>query len=540
MENVFLAEMANTADYSAMNYGELLATKNAINWAMANIMPLLPKRRLEEMSKITHTYVTAMNGYLATKEEILACIDKEDMGTKPASSSIPDDVDDQDATATTSVKEKKEEDNTKGEALITTPEPPVSIQDDIDVNAHMAALLESASKSEEADETNSMASSSEEEDPIDANSPEMDERANTMSVERAIEEAKSSKTPNGVDINAPYYSKYTFNYDVINEPVLRERYGNNMTREHLEEMKKIEGKFVKYYRGATNLISTEDALAYMTSDNKIEVVIYHTAGVSSSVEAKEKDLPDSEMETIETMRRAMKKAVKETKKHSVEGDANSYYCDKYIFKNHSFSGVCLSCSSRSRHYVDDLDTLVDMKAVLEEYAKLIFDNPKIISTDDCVAVMNSGGVIYIAAYNIPTPKKAKRTKKVRKDNVAPVVETKVVEPAPVEEDDPLIKEAVELAMSSPIPNGIDANGSYFIQHTFDVMKNGELAFKGKMFGDNVDADMLESTKMRHMNYASTMKGSHITSTADYTAFIELGGKRVNVYLYHTPGTKNNN
>lgn len=107
MENLALAEMANTADYSAMNYGELIATKNACNWALAIINPLLPKKRLEEMSKITHAYVTAMTGFLATKDEILDCLDREKIMFEPAFSSMRDEVDELDATVT-SLKKKGE------------------------------------------------------------------------------------------------------------------------------------------------------------------------------------------------------------------------------------------------------------------------------------------------------------------------------------------------------------------------------------------------------------------------------------------------
>lgn len=96
MNSIFsLAEMANTADYAAMNYGELLKTKLAFTGAIGlQINPLLETKRLEEMGTITHIFMTAMNAYDATRSEILSCLEHEGMKEKHMFSSEQD-VDDQ-------------------------------------------------------------------------------------------------------------------------------------------------------------------------------------------------------------------------------------------------------------------------------------------------------------------------------------------------------------------------------------------------------------------------------------------------------------
>lgn len=82
--NTELAEMADTADYAAMNYGELLKTKLAFNMAVGlQINPLLEEKRLEEMAKITHIYITTMSAYNATRSEILGCLEAEGMKEEP-------------------------------------------------------------------------------------------------------------------------------------------------------------------------------------------------------------------------------------------------------------------------------------------------------------------------------------------------------------------------------------------------------------------------------------------------------------------------
>ena len=131
-----LAEMANSTNYATMNYAQLTELDFAFNWAIGQIKTLIPIKRREEMEMVTKTYVTVMNGYCATKEEILDCILKEEDNLKNESVFNMDskDVDDQDAAV---VSQEEKMDN--GGTLPALPEAPrpnklesevVSSQDD--------------------------------------------------------------------------------------------------------------------------------------------------------------------------------------------------------------------------------------------------------------------------------------------------------------------------------------------------------------------------------------------------------------------------
>lgn len=52
-----------------------------------------------------------------------------------------------------------------------------------------------------------------------------------------------------------------------------------------------------------------------------------------------------------------------------------------------------------------------MKANLEAYAKLVYDDSVIVSTDNSLAVMPGDNIIFVAVYNIPVRKKVTAKRK---------------------------------------------------------------------------------------------------------------------------------
>lgn len=68
--NNTLAQSIIDADYSTMNYSQLLALSNSITRAQSMISSNMEKKRKEEMAKIKEGYLVAMKSYGATIEEI--------------------------------------------------------------------------------------------------------------------------------------------------------------------------------------------------------------------------------------------------------------------------------------------------------------------------------------------------------------------------------------------------------------------------------------------------------------------------------------
>lgn len=91
MENnsISLAALANSANYSAMSYAELVELNLAYLWALGDIKKLMDVKRKEEMAIITREYVTKMKAYLAADDEILSCIEKEIPSGELVCSDIP-------------------------------------------------------------------------------------------------------------------------------------------------------------------------------------------------------------------------------------------------------------------------------------------------------------------------------------------------------------------------------------------------------------------------------------------------------------------
>ena len=95
------SKMVNSTNYATMSYGELVTLNFAFLLAVGEIKPLMDTKRAEEMDARTEEYVAKMNTYGASKDEILACLEKKLMREAPYASLTSLDVDDQTPTEET-------------------------------------------------------------------------------------------------------------------------------------------------------------------------------------------------------------------------------------------------------------------------------------------------------------------------------------------------------------------------------------------------------------------------------------------------------
>lgn len=238
-----LAEMANTADYSAMTYNGLLELNVALNWGLMSVKSNLEPKRLEEMSNITHAYVVAMNGYGATKAEIMSCLEKEEMRENPMFSDIHDDVDDQ-----SSMIEVKD-----------VPDP------------HL--LPEHTASSSEMDSKESCSSD-------ETWSTLLDDEGNALSakevalVKMAVESAEELPAGEGTDSRMAYYVTYKFKYangalNLIGGPS-----GWNMQIEDLDKLKVVEPMRNREHYKSVKVVYHGDYVVYLMAAGIVIVSEY--------------------------------------------------------------------------------------------------------------------------------------------------------------------------------------------------------------------------------------------------------------------------
>ena len=525
------AEMANSANYAAMNYGELLNTKTAYSWAIGfQIEPRLKTRRLEEMVKITHAYVTAMNGYDATREEILSCL--ENVGMKETHMfSSHHDVDDQ----TSSVREYARQDN--GKSPLALPEP-VSTMGNQDMNANQESQDSDTPEKDEAAEEDSAASSPEgdshlvvSENKDDVETPQESGDTIPMSfgeqdfVGEALKALKALPVPSDIDVNSPYYVEGIFAYGDSETPGYSKPTWRNMVVKDLEAFRSSSEKYEKLFLKHDVLASTDDYLVVNESMNSLKVRLYHfpeedcdgVDAISSNSDGSN-NLSVDELKRRKMWTSLMKKAIKQAKELSLSTgeDANTPFYDRYKF---SRDGKILNlCGDRVRVY-EDADTLSELMPSFETYARLYRNGSLVVSKDNCVANVCCG-TIYLVLFNIPSQKKKRGAKKksepIAKDNFVP-------------EENPLIKKAVEMTKTLPVNKTTDKNAPYFLQCDFSVTGNGDL-FPGRTFSRNVDS--VDKFRTIHQKCASKFNSSQVSFTDEYTAYMWSGDKTISVFYYN--------
>lgn len=518
--NFNLAEMANTADYAAMNYGELLETSLAFTMALGlQIKPLLEKKRLDEMAKITHIFMTAINAYDATRSEILTLLEAEGM-KETRMFTHTQDVDDQ-----------------------TTDEPnnatPCDHQDDKPILALPEHIEQDVTVVEESSDVEKRPA---EEEP-ESNETVCTEANNETFVEEAVGILRTLKIPDNVDPSEPYYMECDFGYE--GELGHSDPSGRNMSRKDLEEFRSASEAYFRILKKKNIIASTEDCLAYSEGLNTFMVRLYHfpeDMGSTIDTPAQEPTLSANEMKALKKKKSYLKEAIKLAKEYSYSGgtDVDKPFYDEYVFSLNYGNKYDLK-TDRVRVY-EDTDNLVELMPAFESYAKLFHEGYTVVAKDNCVAALQYK-TIYVVLFNIPAQEKktvehvSKRRGRPKKSaptaNEAPVSEESAVvtSTSTTQTEDDLIQKAVDLTRNLPLAKGTDANSTYYLQSSFSVTNDGNLIYSGRPFSRNVSIDDLDRCMHTHQKYARTMKASHILSTDEYTAFISNDGKTVTVFDY---------
>lgn len=568
MENAFtLAEMANTADYAAMNYGELLKTKLAFTGAVGlQINPLLEEKRLDEMAKITHIYMTAMNGYDATKSEILTLLEAEGM-KETRMFTHTQDVDDQ--TSTNGPEEVRGDESPSDFPYLLLPAPK-----DAD-----ASSIKETTQDDDANNNDMMASYPEEDKPLTAipehqddetNIPETDStevisaqetkepKSNDTFVpktkeqdlaDKAIEKAKTMEIYyNGVDFKAPHYLEHRF---TLNKKGSIDSWGtkagNNLCNKDLEAFRAAAEKYEGLFLKNKVLVSTDEYLVTYDGGKTVYVYRYYLpeeSDIREDMSGERSTVTRKELYDIKKSNNLMKRAIKKAKELAALGksEASTPFYDRYRFDHHGCNRLDL-LGDRTRYY-EETATLKDIMPAFETYARLCGDEFRVLTKDNCIAAMGSNS-IYLVLFNIPaqekktvvhiTKKRGRPQKTVTAANEVAITEESAAETSTsaTQTVDDLIQKAVDLTRDLPLTNGTDVNSTYYLQSSFSVSNEGALIYNGKPFSSNVSLDDLDRCRRKHEKYARTMKASKIVAADGYTAFVYNDGKTITVYYYST-------
>ena len=546
MNALKLAEMVNQANYAVMSYNELVTLKFAYLLAEGDITPLIDKKRTEEMERHTDEFVELMDNYGASKDELLALIEKKALRDKPYGPARSQKVDEQTPTANT------EDYQEKGESVLALPAPSmvvdeqtqtVDTEDYQDNDESTITLPEhSLSTMDDEDEPNSS-------DAIDEQETEGTKTEKTISldaaektfVDEAVEIMKTLSLPENVKSQEPYYMTCDFSCGDNGEFGHSDPLGENMSRKDLEDYRVAYEKFIRLFEKKKVIASTDDYIAYIDGNETYTVSIYHFPEEKGcgrdrfdTPPGSYVNMTENEIRDLQRKNNLLKKAIKKAKEYSFsdETDINTPFYDRYKFSTRLSTRVDL-LGDRCRCY-EDTSILSELMPAFETYATL-FKNRRcvVLAKDNCVAAMDYE-TIYLVLFNIPgQKKKVAANKKKGKDTQ----ETKPVtkeDPAPVV--DSLILKAVEMTKVLPAVNGKDVNAPYFVQCDFSVMGDGELFQKGKPFIKDVSGEEeLGKLKRNHLRFAKTMKAVNPVSTERYTAYFWNEGKNLSVFYYNTKG-----
>ncbi len=367
-----LAEMANNTNYATMNYAQLAELDFALTWAIGQVKTLIPIKRRDEMEMVTKTYVTVMNGYCATEDEILDCIRKEESAIKMDSK----DVDDQEA------------------SIVTTDEK-------MDNGETLPALPESSQPSTaESDAAPSQ----------DENNPEKPQNDETVLpknketiIDQAIRDAKARPVKEEIDINKAYFIDHSYDINENGELTHMRSHGHNLdSSEDLEVFKSVGEKYGEYFMKGGVVTKADDYLVFKTR-NGVIVRIYHASVENGDgaepIENSSRSLISDENEKKKAKKRAiMKKAIEKVKKEALEEeDANTPFLYKCALQH---GKGFLMINRRLPKEYKDIATLVEMKSIVETYANYYFAYAEVLSNEDGIAVM-MGDLIDVIFFNIP-------------------------------------------------------------------------------------------------------------------------------------------
>lgn len=583
--------MASSADYSAMNYGELLQTKLAFSGAVElQINPLLKTKRQEEMANITHFFMTAMKTYGATWSEMITCLEKEgvwdahlltdhlDVDGQPADGHAGETLcNHQDGEPTLALPEHiedKEDCKDKFipwdvmlelisqsneeflDKIMSTP-PKMKQQDadsthpdEIDFWEYWDSLAGEDDQKEEnvLDETIDEVTWATEDDPENSEEGAVEEPEENLAA-KALALAEHRRLPEGIDANAPYFADYTICYKDSSDIWVRHKNGRNLDEKDLEDFRAVSEAFVTVFGKNEVLMSTEDYLVYKEGEHIIKVRLYHFPA-NEDMEAKESKIssytnriPDYVTIDLHKTHRRMRGAIEKAKKYTESiGSTSAPFFDRYRFYD---NGTFAELKEGPDRIIVDVDSIANNKDVFETYTRFYNADAVIISDEDCVAVKQHSA-IYVVVFNYPDQKKVvehvtkrrgrpKKSASTAKEVTSSEESAVVTSTSTTQTVDDLILKAVDLTRNLPLTNGTDANSTYYLQSSFSVSNEGALIYIGKPFSSNVSLDDIDRYRRQHEKLAKTMKASKTVSTDEYTAFVSYDGKGVTVFNYNIQG-----
>lgn len=515
--NTQLAEMVNQANYAAMSYGELVTLNFAYLLAIGDIKPLIQKKRAEEMDAITDEYVAKMNNYMASKDEILFCIEKKQMRMAPYAPDQTHTMDVDDQTPKRDVAENQD----KGDSVLALPEHCASTMDDLEDETTVSAdAIEAPAK--EGTET--------------AKSISLEKSGNSF-VEDAVEIMKTLSLPTNVESQEPYHITCDFTCGDNGEFGHSDPYGRNMSKKDLEDYRVAREKFIRLFEKKTVIASSNDYLVYLDGVETYKVSIYHfpeeegDRRVPTGAPGTCIHTTDEEMKEIKKKTRLLNRAIKMAKEYSFpdKTDVNTPFYDRYHF--YAYSANRIEQRGDKFRYYEEASDLSELMPAFETYARLFQEGYVVLSKDNCVAAV-SGSTIYLVLFNIPEQKNDEPAKEKKKRNA-----TKKAKPAtkksPTTIEDPIISKAVDMTKTLPLENEAGDSTPYFVQRDFIISGDNEVVPKGRPFVKHIGGDAeVAGLQKRHCKFAKTMKARQIESADDYTAYIWNDGKTLTVYYYN--------
>lgn len=493
-----LAEMANTANYAEMDYKSLCEINLAFTWAMCNVKTLLKQKRMEEMESITKEYITTMNRYLATKEEILSCLEKgakEEIEKSSDAQNVSNDVDDQ---------------------TPDSPEPSAGCQVS-EENEAMEECNESTLPNAPELESNGTSANSGDKNPI----------------EKAIEAMKNFHIPEKIDTNKPYYYERVIEVGPDGKYISTSSFGKNMDNKTLESFKEASYCYIKHLLCKKEIVSRDNFLA--TDDGKGQYIIreYHYSDNDNGIEPETQQsgealITKNESRKIKHKHRIMKEAIEIAKQFSLASgdDIHTSFFDRYKF---FFDKQPMRNEQNvyKRQYEDE-STLITIASALETYARIRYDEAEVISVDNGVAVMLEGNIFVLFCY-IPEKEPKEYKKPILSESPKPMDGKKYV----ITEQG-YIDKAVELAKEKAKPHRHikdETSSPRFIQDEFSINEFGEVKRSARRFSQKIKSNEFDKYREMHKRRAQSYNASFLVANNDYTAYISNEGKNISVYLY---------
>ena len=553
-----LAEMVNSANYASMSYQELVTINFALRLAVLDIKSLIGIKKAEEMATHTQEYLAKMKSYCATKDEILACIEREMIEMPPHAPITPQGADDQTSDVVPDIvmnehqenhevplllPEHKDVDASRGALAEVTPKEDETVQDDTAVSSpeeeSQTAIPEHQDEEKDLEESDSA-------EVLDAHDTKEPENIGTIVtktkeqtlIDEALEISRTMRLPNDIDVNAPYYAEQKIKIKKNGAiDSWKTRTGKNLSTKDLEAFRAAVEKHESLFRKNKVLASTEDYLVTYDGEQSVFVYCYHfpdETDIQKDLSGQSSIVTGEEIKSMKKSNALMERAIKKAKELSTLGEPEAHlsFYDKYIFYHHGCNWLDLY-GNRERCY-EDAATLKEIMPAYETFARLCEDF-RVLAKDNCIAAMGHEA-IYVILCNFPNQEKKRKASKkpapMVKDITTPEGSASVSSVSTDQGVSNVIIKATEVSRALPVSKGTNINTPYYVQQDYVISNDGGLFPDGKTFSTNISIDTLDKNKASHRKLARAMKASALVSGNDYTAFIWNDGKNVRVYSYH--------